>query len=126
MTVHPYQYVVLRCVPRVDREEFLNVGIVLYAQSADFLDAAFDMDEGRLRAVAADLDLVAVHDTLETVCRICRGEQGGGLPRLGPLGRRFGWLSAPRSTVVQPGPVHGGLTREPAVELQHLLRRLVS
>jgi hypothetical protein len=126
MSLHPYQYVTLRCVPRVDREEFLNVGIVLYSQSADFLDAAFGLDEARLRAVAPDLDLASVHDVLDTVCRICRGEPGRGLPHLGSPGRRFGWLSAPRSTVVQPGPVHGGLTADPAVELQRLLHRLVS
>ncbi|HET7280092.1 MAG TPA: DUF3037 domain-containing protein [Dermatophilaceae bacterium] len=126
MNLHPYQYVTLRCVPRVDREEFLNVGIVLYSQSVDFLDAAFGLDEARLRAVAPDLDLGSVHDVLDTVCRICRGEHGRGLPDLGSLGRRFGWLSAPRSTVVQPGPVHGGLTADPAAELQRLLHRLVS
>ena len=120
-----YQYVVLRCVPRVQREEFVNVGVVLYCQSADFLEAAWQVDEERLRALAPDLDLQAVADALDTVCRVCRGETGGGLPTLGGLGKRFGWLSAPRSTVVQPGPVHGGLTSDPAAELQALVERLV-
>ena len=120
-----YQYVVLRCVPRVQREEFVNVGVVLYSQSADFLEAAWRIDEERLRALAPDLDLQAVADALDTVCRVCRGETGGGLPTLGGLGKRFGWLSAPRSTVVQPGPVHGGLTNDPAAELQALVDRLV-
>jgi len=125
MSLVGYQYVVLRCVPRVQREEFVNVGVVVYSQTADFLEAAWRVDEGRLRALAPDLDLTAVADALDTVCRVCRGETGGGLPSLGGLGRRFGWLSAPRSTVVQPGPVHGGLTSDPRAELEALLGRLV-
>ena len=125
MNRHGYQYVVLRCVPRVEREEFLNVGVVVHCQGLDFLDAAYRVDEARLRAFAPSLDPAEVSASLETVCRVCRGETGGGLPDLGGLGRRFGWLSAPRSTVVQPGPVHGGLTSDPAAELSVLLSRLV-
>lgn len=120
-----YQYVVLRCVPRVEREEFLNVGVVLYSQAADYLEASYTVDEARLRAFAPDLDTAEVADALETVCQVCRGVTGGGLPDLGGLGRRFGWLSAPRSTVVQPGPVHGGLAADPAAELERLVARLV-
>jgi len=125
MTRHGYQYVVLRCVPRVEREEFLNVGVVLYSQGADFLEAAYRVDEARLRAFAPQVSVEDVDQALETICQVCRGVTGGGLPTLGGLGRRFGWLSAPRSTVVQPGPVHGGLTEDPAAELADLLRRLV-
>lgn len=125
MTMVGYQYVVLRCVPRVQREEFVNVGVVLYSQAADFLDASWRVDEERLRALAPGLDLGAVGAALDTICRVCRGETGGGLPTLGGLGKRFGWLSAPRSTVVQPGPVHGGLTADPAAELDRLVERLV-
>ncbi|GAA2162540.1 DUF3037 domain-containing protein [Pedococcus bigeumensis] len=125
MTRYGYQYVVLRCVPRVEREEFLNVGVVLYSQAADFLEAAYRVDEARLRAFAPQVDVEDVDQALETICQVCRGVTGGGLPTLGGLGRRFGWLSAPRSTVVQPGPVHGGLTEDPAAELAELLRRLV-
>ena len=125
MTTHGYQYVVLRCVPRVEREEFLNVGLVLYSQGADFLEAAYRVDPVRLHAFAPQVDLADVDQALETICQVCRGVTGGGLPTLGGLGRRFGWLSAPRSTVVQPGPVHGGLTADPASELRDLLQRLV-
>jgi hypothetical protein len=125
MTRHGYQYVVLRCVPRVEREEFLNVGVVLYCQGSEFLDAAYRVDDQRLRVLAPSADPAEVTASLEAVCRVCRGETGGGLPDLGGLGRRFGWLSAPRSTVVQPGPVHGGLTTDPAAELSTLLDRLV-
>jgi hypothetical protein len=125
MSRHGYQYVVLRCVPRVEREEFVNVGVVLYCQGANYLEAAYRVDADRLRALAPSVDLEAVDAALETVCRVCRGDTGGGLPTLGALGRRFGWLSAPRSTVVQPGPVHGGLTDDPSAELAALVGRLV-
>jgi len=120
-----YQYVVLRCVPRVDRDEFVNVGVVIHSQDADFLECAFAVDPDRLRSLSPELDLESVDATLKTVCAICRGEPGPGRPPLEGLGRRFGWIAAPRSTVVQPGPVHGGLTSDPAAELQRLLSRLV-
>ncbi|MGA8979565.1 MAG: DUF3037 domain-containing protein [Pedococcus sp.] len=125
MTRHGYQYVTLRCVPRVEREEFVNVGVILYAQGADFLEAAYRVDDERLRALFPGVDVQAVEDALETVCQVCRGVTGGGLPTLGGPGRRFGWLSAPRSTVVQPGPVHGGLTDDPGLALATLVERLV-
>jgi hypothetical protein len=120
-----YQYVVLRCVPRVDRDEFINVGVVVHSQGADFLDCAFALDPNRLRSFSPQLDLESVSATLETICAICHGEQAPGRPQLDGLGQRFGWFAAPRSTVVQPGPVHGGLTSDPAQELQRLLARLV-
>ncbi len=117
-----YQYVVLRCLPRVEREEFLNVGVVLYCQRAEFLDSAARFDPGRLSALAPGLDLVSLRTTLDAIRAVCRGEAG---PPLVSLGQRFGWLSAPRSTVVQPGPVHGGVTDDPAAELRRLLDSFV-
>jgi hypothetical protein len=120
-----YQYVVLRAVPRVDREEFINVGVVLHSQGADFLNCAFNLDADRLRSFSPELDLTLVEASLQTLAAICRGEQAPGRPALDGLGQRFGWIAAPRSTVVQPGPVHGGLTSDPAAELQRLLARLV-
>ena len=120
-----YQYVTLRCVPRVERGEFVNVGVVLYAQSVDFLESAHHVDEDRLRALAPDLDLATVEDLLGTVQAVCRGDDGRGLPHLEGLGRRFGWLTAPRSTIVQPSPRHGGLCEDPAAELQRLMATLV-
>ncbi len=120
-----FQYVVLRCVPRVDREEFVNVGVVLYCQQADFLAARCHVDADRLAPLAPALDLDAVRSALDTVAAVCRGDESAGAAGRTPLGTRFGFLSAPRSTVVQPGPIHGGLTTDPARELEHLLERLV-
>ena len=125
MIAHPYQYVVLRCVPRVDRGECVNVGVVLFSQSAGFLGAACHVDEDRLRALAADLDLEAVASSLAVVDEVCAGTDGGGRPRLATPGKRFGWLSAPRSTVIQPSGVHGGTAADPQTELESLLDRLV-
>ena len=120
-----FQYVVLRCVPRVDREEFLNVGVVLYCQDADFLDCAGEVADARLAAVAPGLDVTAVRSALDAVGAVCRGDGSTGAAGLAPMGTRFGFLSAPRSTVVQPGPIHGGLTRDPSAELERLLGTLV-
>jgi hypothetical protein len=120
---HPYQYVVLRLVPRVERQEFVNVGVVLHSQQADFIDGVFHLDAARARALDPDVDLDAVATALRTVCEVARGD--GGPPGLLSPGRRFGWLAAPRSTIVQPGPVHGGVSDDPARTLEHLLRRLV-
>jgi len=125
VTPMPYQYVVLRLVPRVEREEFVNVGVVLYCQQADFLDAAFHLDRDRVLALSTEVDLEAVEEALDTVCRVARGEQAGAAPRMDRLGPRFGWIAAPRSTIVQPGPVHGGITTDPAATLEHLVRTLV-
>ena len=124
-TAMGYQYVVLRCVPRVDREEFVNVGVVLYCQDADYLDIRSHVDSARLGAMAPGLDLAAVESALEAVAAVCRGDASAGAAARAPLGTRFGFLSAPRSTVVQPGPIHGGTTYDPARHLDHLLGTLV-
>jgi hypothetical protein len=121
----PYQYVVLRCVPRVDREEFVNVGVVLYCQAAEYLDVTWRCDADRLRAVDPSLDVERVCDALVFVERVCAGDERGGEVAGQPLTQRFGFLKAPRSTVIQPGPVHGGVTADPARELDHLFSRLV-
>ena len=128
-----YQYVVLRCVPRVEREEFVNVGVVLYCHAEDFLGSASRIDEDRLRSLDPDIDVEAVHHALAAVESVCRGEAhvdfgvGSRATAYGvregadDQSSRFGFLRAPRSTVVQPGPVHGGLTDDPAAELDRLL-----
>ena len=133
----PYQYVALRCVPRVEREEFVNVGVVLYCPDDDYLDVRTAVDEDRLRALDPSVDIDAVRRALEAVEKVCRGEAHADF---GPAvrataygvrearednGTRFGFLKAPRSTVIQPGPVHGGVTADPARTLEHLLECLV-
>jgi hypothetical protein len=120
-----YQYVVLRCVPRPEREEFLNVGVVLHCQAADFLDVAWNVDAGRLKALDPHIDVDQVCDSLSFVDWVCRGDERAGEAARESLGKRFGFLKAPRSTVIQPGPVHGGVTTDPAAELARLLDRLV-
>lgn len=122
----PYQYVVLRCVPRADREEFLNVGVVLYCEAAGFLEAAWTLDEERLGALDPTVDLDRVRAVLGFVRDVCAGDLRAGAPAAEPAqGVRFGFLAAPRSTVVRPGPVHGGVTEDPARQLDHLLSHLV-
>ena len=125
MTSLSYQYVVLRCVPRVDREEFVNVGVVLYCESAGFLQAAWSVDRERLAALSPGLDIDGVCEGLDFVRGVCAGEPAVGAVANEPAGTRFGFLKAPRSTVLQPGPVHGGLTTDPARQLEHLLERFV-
>jgi hypothetical protein len=120
-----FEYFVLRCVPRVDRQEFLNVGVVVYSQDSRFLRAACRVVPERLRALAPEMDLDDVNDHLETIAAVCRGEVSGGPAARLSERQRFDWLASPRSTVVQPGPVHSGLTRDPEAELQHLLDALV-
>jgi len=120
-----FQYVVLRCVPRVDREEFVNVGVLLYSQSTNYLCAASRLREDRLLALAPELDLDAVRSALAAIEAVCCGQAEPVADAGISLGQRFGWLAAPRSTVVQPGPIHGGVTEDPAGQLQHLLDTLV-
>lgn len=125
MSRHGFQYVVLRCVPRVDREEFVNVGVVLYSQSADFLCSSSRLQEARLLALAPDLDLDATRSALAAIEAVCCGQAAPVADAGITLGQRFGWLAAPRSTVIQPGPIHGGVTEDPARQLRRLLQTLV-
>jgi hypothetical protein len=117
-----FQYVVLRAVPRVDRGECVNIGVVLHCQARDYLGCHVEVDDTRLRALDATVDAAGVREAAAAFERCCRGEgRAAGLS----LGQRFGWLSAPRSTVVQAGPVHPGLTDDPAAELSRLVDALV-
>ena len=122
---HPFEYAVLRVVPRVERGEYMNAGVVLYCQEARFLDARVHLDPERLRAFAPGLDHDAVMKHLEAARKICAGGPEAGEIGALPMGQRFGWLAAPRSTVVQPSPVHTGLTKDPKEALEHLMRKMV-
>ncbi len=120
-----FGYAVIQSVPRADRGECGNVGAGVTSQALDYLDAAVHVDEGRLRMLDAEVDVQAVRDALEAVRAVCAGAATAGPAATGPARARFGWLTAPRSTVVRPGPVHCGMTRDPAAELGRLVDRLV-
>jgi hypothetical protein len=121
----PFEYAILKVIPRVERGECMNAGVVLYCQADRFLDARVHLDASRLRALDPDADLDAVRAHLESFRSVCAGgAKTGAVGRL-PLRERFGWLVAPRSTVVQPSEVHTGLTDDPEAELERLLRRMV-
>lgn len=122
---HPYQYVVLRFVPRVDRGECLNVGVVVHSQSAGVLRCAWHVDDARVLAVAPDADLDALRAALGAVGAVCERPPAEADAALSTPGKRFGWVTAPRSTVLQPGPVHGGAAADPAAEVERLLETLV-
>lgn len=117
-----FQYAVLHAVPRVERGERINVGVVLYCQQAEFLQAAVHVDDARLRGLDPAADVEMVRDALSALQRTCTGEG----PAAGStLGQRFRWLTAPRSTVIQASAAHSGFTADPQVELERLLKALV-
>ena len=119
----PFEYATLRVVPRVERGEFINAGVILYSQAREFLGARIHLDRVRLGALAPDADAEVIEAALDAAAQTCAGD---GPAAAEQIGRRFRWLVAPRSTVVQPGPVHTGLTADPERELEHLLRVLVT
>jgi Protein of unknown function (DUF3037) len=121
MTV-PYEYAVIQAVPRVERGEVINVGVLLYCQLRDFLAACTHLDAGRLLALDPGADLEAIRASLAGWKQTCTG--AGAAHEL-TLGERFRWLVAPRSTVLRAGPVHMGLTEDPAAELDRLVTLLV-
>jgi hypothetical protein len=121
---HAFQYAVLRAVPRVDRGEFINVGVIIYCQDLDFLGAAVRVDPVRLRSLAGDVDVEAVAMSAQAVVDACQEPVGTARENTG-LATRFGILTAPRSTVVQPSPVHAGVTADPAQTLKTLINKLV-
>jgi hypothetical protein len=120
-----FEYAALRVVPRVERGETMNVGVLVYCQARDFLGCRVHVDAVRLRALDPGLDVDGVRAALTAVEDRCCGGSRAGQAADEPLGGRFRWLTAPRSTVVQPGPVHSGLTADPAAELDRLLDALV-
>ena len=122
---HAFEYAVLRVMPRVDRGELMNAGVLLYCRPLDYLGSRIWLDDDRLRALDPDADPDQVRRALQAAADICGGAPEAGPPAREDLGKRFRWLTAPRSTVVQPGPVHGGTTDDPARQLEHLLDRLV-
>ena len=120
-----FDYSVVRVVPRVDRGEFVNVGVILFCSTRAFLDARIELNRARLLALAPDLDLAAVESHLEVIPRVCRGgKEAGPIGEL-PQRARFHWLVAPRSTVIQMSPVHSGVHRDPEAAMGALVEKLV-
>jgi hypothetical protein len=117
-----FEYALLRAVPQVERGECVNVGVLVHCRELDFVGAAVHVDRDRVLALAPDCDVDALRAAAQAVVRACAGEGPAGTTT---PGQRFRWLTAPRSTVLQPGPVHAGLTDDPAGELQRLLEVLV-
>ena len=115
---HLYEYAVLRVVPRIERGELINAGVIVYCRPLGYLGSRVLLDRARLAALDPDLDPDPVERALAAAADCTpRGDDD--------LGRRFRWLTAPRSTVVQPGPIHTGLTDDPAAETERLLDLLV-
>ena len=120
-----YDYAIVRVVPRVERGEFVNVGVIVSCVPSGFLQARIELDEARLRALDPALDLDAIRATLAAIPAICAGgPQAGALGRLS-MRERFDWLVAPRSTAVQTSPVHTGRCRDLPGELERLLDKMV-
>ena len=122
---YTYDYAVIRVVPRVDRGEQVNAGVILSCADVDFLDARIELDEALVRALDQSVDLEAVRAALSTIPAICRGGADAGPIGELPARGRFRWLVSPRSTIVQPSPVHTGRTSDPAACLEKLMNRLV-
>lgn len=122
---HAFEYAVIRVVPRVEREEFMNVGVIVYSQSPAFLDALFTLNEERLRALSPGLEMDEIKKHLHAFCSICKGGPDGGPIGKLDMGSRFRWLTATRSTVMQCSKVHPGLTSDAANTLKMLHARLV-
>ncbi|XVV11327.1 DUF3037 domain-containing protein [Actinoplanes sp. CA-131856] len=118
----PYEYAVIQAVPRIERGELINVGVVLYCQRRDFLQARTHLHEDRLRALDPSADVKAIGEALSSWSATCTG---AGAAAAMSQGERFRWLVAPRSTILRAGPVHMGLATDPAEELERLENLLV-
>lgn len=120
-----YDYVIVRVAPRVEREEFINAGVILYCRTRRFLDARIALDSTRLAALAPHIDAQILQQRLDLIPLLCAGGAAAGC--IGQLSQaeRFHWLVSPRSTIIQTSPVHSGLTSDPRATLQRLLQAMV-
>jgi hypothetical protein len=120
-----FEYAVVRIVPRVEREEFLNAGVILYCAKAKFLQARFKVNENRIRNFCAKINIEEIEEHLKTFEKICGGgDDSGPIGKLS-LAERFRWLTATRSTILQTSKVHPGFTNDAQKTLNKLLDQLV-
>jgi len=120
-----FEYAVIRVVPRVEREEFINVGVILFCKKQDFLQAKFKLDKSRIKNFCDQLNVEILEEHLKTFERICRGDKDAGPIGKLPVAERFRWLTATRSTVVQTSKTHPGFCVDPAETLTKLFKQLV-
>nr|WP_203587884.1 DUF3037 domain-containing protein [Actinospica acidiphila] len=123
--MHVYEYALLHVVPRIERGERINAGVLVYCRPLSYVGARTHLDEARLLALDPAADIAGVRAALRAVEGVCAGGDAAGQASHDDPGRRFRWLIAPRSTIVQPGPVHTGLTTDPGAETERLLDLLV-
>lgn len=126
MATDPFQYAVLRLVPRIEREEFVNVGVIVFCRTRGFLRARVALDPRRIETLAPGFDLETVREHLDARVRVAAGDPDAGPIAALSQSERFHWLVAPSSTVIQTSPVHSGLCEEPDALLDRLFEQLVS
>jgi hypothetical protein len=122
---HLFEYAVVRLVPRVEREEFINVGVILLCAKQKFLSCLLELDEKRLMSLCTTVDIAEVKNHMQSFDRISKGGKAGGPIGMLPVAERFRWVTSNRSTVVQCSPVHPGLCYDPEATLQRLFEQLV-
>lgn len=122
---YTYDYAIIRIVPRVERGEAINAGVIVSCPELDFLEARIALDPARLKALDPSVDIEATRAHLELIPRICQGGAGAGPVGELPQRGRFHWLVSPRSTVIQTSPVHTGRTHDPSAALAHLVETMV-
>lgn len=122
---HVFDYAVVRVVPRVDRGEFLNAGVIVFCSTRSYLESRIELDRARLQALAPSVDIAVVESYLEAIPKVCQG--GGDAGSIGSLPQRarFHWLVAPRSTIIQTSAVHSGVHEDPQIALGNLFDKLV-
>lgn len=120
-----FDYSVIRVVPRVEREEFINAGVIIFCQKEQFLKASTEIDQQRFISFAPHLELNEVQTYLDTIPLICSGDEAAGAVGRLPIRARFDWLVAPRSTIIQMSPVHSGICENPETALEQLLEKMV-
>ena len=125
MPKHLFEYAVIRVVPRVEREEFINVGVILYCASQKFLGLRYNLDEEKLKAVCKTIDVWELLDRVRGYEKICNGGKDGGPIAQLPIASRFRWLAASRSTIIQMSKIHPGMCADADETLRKLMLQLV-